>query len=192
MDEKTTILLVEDDRRLGALVARYLCRNGFNVFIERRGDTAPARIIKEVPDLVILDLMLPAMDGLEVCRSVRSRYQGPILMLTAREDDMDQVAGLEMGADDYVKKPVEPRVLLARIRALMRRLEKKTNRSVERSGSAVPEELTFNTLTIIQSSRTVKLGCRLVELTTGEFDLLWLLAQNSGKILDRGHHLPKI
>ncbi len=185
MDEKTTILLVEDDRRLGDLVARYLCRNGFDVFIERRGDTAPDRIIKEAPDLVILDLMLPGMDGLEVCRSVRSRYQGPILMLTAREDDMDQVAGLEMGADDYVKKPVEPRVLLARIRALMRRLGEKPAGTVERSKAAARQELTFNTLTIVQPSRTVKLGGRTVELTTSEFDLLWLLAQNSGKILDR-------
>lgn len=192
MDEKTTILLVEDDRRLGDLVARYLCRNGFDVFIEMRGDTAPARIIKEAPDLVILDLMLPGMDGLEVCRSVRSRYQGPILMLTAREDDMDQVAGLEMGADDYVKKPVKPRVLLARIRALMRRLEKKTARAVERSGAAAPEKLAFDTLTIVQPSRTVKLGCRIVELTTSEFDLLWLLAQNSGQILDRDTIYQKI
>jgi len=179
MDEKTTILLVEDDRRLGDLVAKYLRRNDFDVSIERRGDTAPARIIKEVPDLVILDLMLPGMDGLEVCRNVRYWYQGPILMLTAREDDMDQVAGLEMGADDYVKKPVEPRVLLARIRALMRRFGKNT------PGTTHPDELAFNTLSIIQSSRTVKLGCRVVTLTTNEFDLLWLLAENSGHTLDR-------
>lgn len=185
MNEKSTILLVEDDRRLGDLVAKYLRRNDFDVSIERRGDTAPARIIKEAPDLVILDLMLPGMDGLDVCRSVRSRYQGPILMLTAREDDMDQVAGLEMGADDYVKKPVEPRVLLARIRALMRRFEKKTPGIVDTSGTENPDEVFFSSLSIIKSSRTVKLDCQVVELTTGEFDLLWLLAQNSGYILDR-------
>ncbi|MCG8549374.1 MAG: response regulator [Desulfobacterales bacterium] len=185
MNKKISILLVEDDRRLGDLVAKYLRRNEFDVSIERRGDTAPARIIKETPDLVILDLMLPGMDGLEVCRSVRSQYQGPIVMLTAREDDMDQVAGLEMGADDYVKKPVEPRVLLARIRALMRRFETKPCTPVEPPSTAIPEELAFNSLRIIQSSRMVKLDCRVVELTTGEFDLLWLLAENSGHILDR-------
>ena len=185
MNEKITILLIEDDRRLGDLVAKYLRRNDFDVSVERRGDTAPARIIREAPDLLILDLMLPGMDGLDVCRRVRSRYHGPILMLTAREDDMDQVAGLEMGADDYVKKPVEPRVLLARIRALMRRFEKKTPGSVDTPGVGNPDGLVFNSLSIIKSSRTVKLGCRVVGLTSSEFDLLWLLAQNSGHILDR-------
>ena len=185
MDEKTTILLVEDDRRLGDLVAKYLCRNGFDVFIERRGDTAPARIIKEVPDLVILDLMLPGMDGLEVCRSVRSRYQGPILMLTAREDDMDQVAGLEMGADDYVKKPVEPRVLLARVRALLRRSDKVYEALSPNAPEKKKDLLVFGGLRLARSSRSVRIKGKSVILTTGEFDLLWMLAHNAGNILDR-------
>ena len=122
MDERQRILLVEDDQRLAALMRDYLQQQGFEVSVESRGDTAPGRILKENPDLLILDLMLPGKDGLAVCQRVRSDYHGPILILTAREDDMDQVAGLELGADDYVKKPIEPRVLLARIRALLRRM----------------------------------------------------------------------
>ncbi len=186
MQSKKRILLVEDDRRLGDLVAKYLSRNDFKVSIERRGDTAPNRIIKEAPDLVVLDLMLPGMDGFEICRRVRPDYQGPILMLTAREDDMDQVAGLEMGADDYVKKPVEPRVLLARIRALMRRFEKMDeSHMVKTPHLSKTNELVFGVLTINHSSRTVKLAGQQVVLTTNEFDLLWLLADNGGTILDR-------
>jgi len=185
MDHKECILLVEDDRRLGDLIAEYLIQNQFEVFIERRGDTAPERIMREKPDLVILDLMLPGMDGIEICRTVRSEYQGPILMLTAREDDMDQVVGLEIGADDYVKKPVEPRVLLARIRALMRRFAKTGAQSVDSPQEAGLNELIFGTLAINRPSRTVQLGKRVVVLTTNEFDLLWLLAENGGRILDR-------
>jgi DNA-binding response OmpR family regulator len=185
MQSKKQILLVEDDRRLGDLVAKYLSRNDFKVSIERRGDTAPGRIIKDVPDLVVLDLMLPGMDGFEICRSVRPEYQGPILMLTAREDDMDQVAGLEMGADDYVKKPVEPRVLLARIRALMRRFEKAESLPADAPHQTNANELRFGNLFINRSSRTVQLAGQAVVLTTNEFDLLWLLAENGGRILGR-------
>src|SRR3989338_5143969 len=115
------ILIVEDDQRLAELTCEYLQSNGLNVSIEMDGAQAAARILQEQPDLVILDLMLPGEDGLSICRKVRGQYEGPILMLTARTDDVDQVLGLEMGADDYVAKPVKPRVLLARIRALLRR-----------------------------------------------------------------------
>ena len=110
---KTRILLVEDDERLAELTAEYLARNDFEVFIEGRGDVAEGRIIGEQPDLVILDVMLPGKDGFAVCRSVRPAYRGVILMLTARDEDFDQILGLEMGADDYIAKPVQPRVLLA-------------------------------------------------------------------------------
>ena len=116
-----SILLVEDDKRLSDLITEYLEKQGLKVMTEYRGDTAVQRIIQEQPDLVILDLMLPGLDGLEVCRQVRSSYPSPILMLTARDEDVDQVVGLEIGADDYVVKPVQPRVLLARVRALLRR-----------------------------------------------------------------------
>ena len=192
MQSKKRILLVEDDRRLGDLIAKYLSRNNFSVTIERRGDTAPDRILGEIPDLVILDLMLPGMDGLEVCRNVRPGYQGPILMLTAREDDMDQVAGLEMGADDYVRKPVEPRVLLARIRAIMRRFDKTEGRPADAFHEPNANELRFGNLIINRSSRTVQLDGQAVVLTTNEFDLLWLLAENGGHILDRNSIYQKL
>jgi DNA-binding response OmpR family regulator len=120
-EDMLKILLVEDDTRLSALIQEYLQKQAMRVAIEHRGDLACDRIIAESPDLVILDLMLPGMDGLEVCKAVRPQYAGPIMMLTARDEDIDQVVGLEIGADDYVTKPVQPRVLLARIRALMRR-----------------------------------------------------------------------
>ena len=185
METKQLILLIEDDRRLGNLIKKYLEKQGFDILIERRGDSAPHRIIKEQPNIVVLDLMLPGMDGFSVCQSVRSEYRGPILILTAREDDMDQVAGLEMGADDYVKKPVKPRVLLARIRALLRRFDK-TEPAVEaflkKNDS---DELCYGDLKISQRSHSVSLNGQTVELTTNEFDLLWFLANNAGFILDR-------
>jgi DNA-binding response OmpR family regulator len=185
MAAKQLILLIEDDRRLGNLIKKYLEKQGFDILIERRGDLAPHRIIKEKPSIVVLDLMLPGMDGFSVCQTVRSDYRGPILILTAREDDMDQVAGLEMGADDYVKKPVKPRVLLARIRALLRRFDK-TEPAVETflKGND-SDELRYGNLQISRRSHSVSLNRQTVELTTNEFDLLWFLANNAGSILDR-------
>src|SRR3569833_3034686 len=117
----TSILLVEDDLRLADLVSRYLESNGFTVAIVSRGDEVVSRVERGSPDLVILDLGLPGEDGLNVCRQLRRSYSSPILILTARDSDIDHVLGLELGADDYVIKPVEPRVLLARINALLRR-----------------------------------------------------------------------
>jgi DNA-binding response OmpR family regulator len=182
MDNAKRILLVEDDQRLAGLIRDYLQQQGFDVLIEERGDTAPGRILRENPDLLILDLMLPGKDGLSVCQQVRHDYPGPILILTAREDDMDQVAGLELGADDYVKKPLEPRVLLARIRALFRRMEKV---AAPQDMPQPPKDLTFGRLQICFSSRTASLDNQIVDLTTTEFDLLALLARHAGTILDR-------
>jgi DNA-binding response OmpR family regulator len=179
------ILLVEDDIRLSELIKDYLKQYGFTVLTETRGDTGMLRIIRENPDLVILDLMLPGKDGLTVCRSVRERYRGPILMLTAREDDMDQVAGLEIGADDYVKKPVEPRVLLARVRALLRRYNKPPPDNGMETSEPQPNGLVFDSLVINRSSQNVILAGQPVDLTTNEFSLLWLLAANCGRILSR-------
>ena len=112
------ILIVEDDERLASLTREYLENNGLTVDVEHDGGKAVDRILAENPDLVVLDLMLPGEDGVSICRRVRADFHNPILMLTARTDDLDEVLGLEMGADDYVAKPVRPRVLLARIRAL--------------------------------------------------------------------------
>ena len=185
MDKKLRILLVEDDQRLAELIRDYLQQQGFEVLIEGRGDTAPGRILKENPDLLILDLMLPGKDGLSVCQQVRSSYPGPILILTAREDDMDQVAGLELGADDYVKKPIEPRVLLARIRALFRRMEKGAGPHDPISSTLMPKNIHVGGLKICFSSRQASLNGQAVDLTTTEFDLLALLASHAGTVLDR-------
>ncbi|CCK78571.1 two component system response regulator [Desulfobacula toluolica Tol2] len=178
---KKTILLVEDDLRLSRLVREYLEKQGYEILLEHHGALAGDRILGEDPDLVILDLMLPGKDGLSICRDVRANYQGPILILTAKEDDMDQVAGLELGADDYVKKPVEPRVLLARIRALFRR----SSHVPMESKNSIEKKLQFGSLEINPASRSVKLAHKVIELSTTEFDLLCLLALKSGKVLDR-------
>ncbi|MGH8434066.1 MAG: response regulator [Pseudomonas sp.] len=178
--EAWQILIVEDDQRLAELTREYLESNGLKVAIESNGAQAAARILKEQPDLVVLDLMLPGEDGLSICRKVRGRYQGPILMLTARTDDMDQVLGLEMGADDYVCKPVRPRVLLARIRALLRRSE-----GTEVLAAESQRRLEFGVLVIDSAMREAWLREQSIELTSAEFDLLWLLASNAGRILSR-------
>ena len=120
---KTSVLLIEDDDRLAQLIGEYLNSYEFSVTIVRRGDTAVAAVREHKPALVILDLMLPNMDGMEVCRRIRSFSRVPVLILTARVDVFDQIAGLETGADDYVIKPIEPRVLVARARALLRRAQ---------------------------------------------------------------------
>ncbi|MCE0782605.1 response regulator transcription factor [Pseudomonas sp. NMI542_15] len=170
------ILIVEDDQRLAELTAEYLQANGFEVAVEGDGARAARRIVDSQPDLVILDLMLPGEDGLSICRRVRNQYPGPILMLTARSDELDQVQGLDLGADDYVCKPVRPRLLLARIQALLRRSEAVDSK---RQG------LAFGALRIDNRLREARLGDQLIELTGAEFDLLWLLASNAGRVLTR-------
>jgi len=144
----------------------------------RRKVTKIRRIIAEQPDMVVLDVMLPGADGLTICREVRPHYHQPILMLTARTEDMDQVLGLEMGADDYVAKPVQPRVLLARIRALLRRTDKAPE-------DEVAQRIEFDDLVIDNGGRSVTLNGELVDFTSAEYDLLWLLASNAGRILSR-------
>jgi len=133
--------------------------------------------------------MLPGEDGLSICRKVRPSYNGPILMLTARTDDLDQVLGLEMGADDYMSKPVRPRVLLARIRALLRRIKELSGAAAESAASPADEKassrLVFNNLTVDSSMREAWLNDESIDLTSAEFDLLWLLSSNAGTVLSR-------
>lgn len=178
-DTAPKILIVEDDERLAALTSEYLESNGMQVTVVNDGEEAIRRIRADQPDLVVLDLMLPGADGLTVCREVRPGFRNPILMLTARTDDMDQVLGLEMGADDYVPKPVKPRVLLARIRALLRRVE------ADQEKEPRQQRLEFGNLVIDNSAREVLLEGQSVELTSAEYDLLWLLASNAGTVLSR-------
>ena len=182
-EENWRILIVEDDERLAALTKDYLESNGLKVSIEGDGSRAIERIKTEQPDLVVLDLMLPGEDGLAVCRIVRPYYKGPILMLTARTEDLDQVLGLEMGADDYVAKPVRPRVLLARIRALLRRVTDGPDEEVAVSGSE--NRLTFGNLVVDSAMPEAWLEGQSIDLTSAEFDLLWLLSSSAGKVLTR-------
>lgn len=171
------VLLAEDDARLAALVKDYLESNDFHVTIESVGHNVPRCVAELMPDIVILDVMLPGKDGLTICKEIRPKYAGPILMLTARDSDMDQVLGLEFGADDYVIKPAEPRVLLARIRALLRRYQ-----HVDKPEQS---ELLFGDLKISVAARHVTCKDESVELSSHEFDLLLELAKNAGKILSR-------
>ena len=172
-----SILLVEDDLRLAELVSRYLESNGFTVEIASRGDEVVASVEREPPDLIILDLGLPGEDGFTVCRQLRLSYTNPILILTARDSDIDHVLGLELGADDYVVKPVEPRVLLARIGALLRRSR----------ATLTPERKTlhFGRLSINSASRSVYLDGQSISLSGTEFDLLLYLASHPGQIQSR-------
>src|SRR6267142_6937650 len=166
-----SIILVEDDLRLSELVSRYLENNGFRVTITNGGDQVVAQVLRDVPDLVILDLGLPGQDGLSICRQLRPAYQNPILILTARDNDIDHVLGLELGADDYVIKPVEPRVLMARVTALLRR---------SRSQPGVEHKtLRFGALVIDRSARSVRLNGKAIALSSSEFELLTCLASHA-------------
>lgn len=176
--EREHVLIIEDDQRLADLTRDYLEANGFRVTLEADGANGVKRITGLQPDLVILDLMLPGEDGLSICRRARPHYAGPIMMLTARTDDLDQVLGLEMGADDYMPKPVQPRVLLARMRALLRRAEGGLPAGGE-------ERLRFENLEIDHATREAWLSGERIDLTSAEFDLLWLLASNAGRVLTR-------
>ena len=163
------VLLVEDSARLAASIRDYLERHGYEVTVEGDGTVAAERFDRLKPELVVLDLMLPGKDGLTICREIRTRGTVPILILTAKGENIDQVLGLEMGADDYVVKPVEPRVLLARIEALLRR-------AGTRAGPAPESALSVGRLSIDGARRAASLDNRTIELTTGDFDILWLLA----------------
>lgn len=170
------MLVVEDDSRLARLVKEFLERHGFEVAIEGRGERAVTRIAQEVPDLVVLDIMLPGMDGLQVCRMVRPVYRHPILMLTARGDEADELVGLEVGADDYMAKPVRPQLLLARIRTLLRRSERY---------DAMPRQLKVGSLVVDAGRRSASMDDHALDLTTAEFDLLWLLVGCAGEVVTR-------
>jgi DNA-binding response OmpR family regulator len=169
------VLLIEDDSRLAGMVQSYLGEAGFAVTRAADGRSGVERHRDGGFDLVLLDLMLPDIDGLEVCRAIRARDDTPILMLTARGDAMDRVVGLEMGADDYLPKPFEPRELLARMRAILRR-----GRGAEKS-----EVLRFGRLEILVDSREVRVDDRVVELTGYQFALLLELARHAGRVLSR-------
>ncbi len=185
--EAMQILLVEDDERLAGLIVEYLSKHGIRVCHETRGTAALEQLAASQASLVILDLMLPGIDGFEVCRQIRAQQSNlPIIMLTARDEDFDRVLGLELGADNYLQKPIEPRVLLAHIRALMRRVD------LAPAAAAASDRLSFGRLLIDHGARTVSLAGRTIDLSTSEFDLLWLLAQHAGQVLTRDAILQSI
>jgi DNA-binding response OmpR family regulator len=181
--EGSHILLVEDDIALAQWIEDYLLAREFNVTCCHRGDDAVTLIQTLNPDLVLLDGMLPGMDGLDVCKTVRPEFTNPIIMITARDEEIDEVLGLEMGADDYMTKPIRARALLARIRLALRRtvvIEK-----VEVAPPINEHQLVFNALIINSQSRSVSLNDALVKLSSNEFDVLWLLAKKAGEVVSR-------
>jgi len=170
------ILLVEDDIKLSQLIAEYLPLHGYAVNCESQGDKAVYRILHENYFLVILDINLPGLSGLQICKLIRKDFSGLILMLTASENEDNQIIGLEIGADDYVQKPIHPKVLLARIQALARRINQPT----------LPvKQLQFGELSIDLVKRLVILQNEIIDLSEKEFDLLALLATNAGICLSR-------
>ncbi len=168
------ILLIEDDPRLAAMLVEYLGKAGFHVVRAETGARGLALHASETVDAIVLDLMLPDMDGLDICRKVRDRSDTPILMLTARGDATDRVVGLEMGADDYLPKPFEPRELLARLRAILRR-----------GRGAKSDVLRFGRLEIDRGSREVRLDGAPRALTSYQFALLLALAEHAGRVMSR-------
>lgn len=179
------VMLVEDDARLAELVTEYLSGYEFAVDLVGRGDQALERFKTLSPDVVVLDLMLPGLDGMVVCRQIREMSEVPILILTAREDSYDEVSGLEQGADDFVNKPVQPRVLLARLRALMRR-------TAQAKGGADTRVLQFGALRIVTTDRSVVWRGEPCVLSNTEYKLLLVLAEAAGRVLSRDALLKKM
>jgi len=177
------LLVVEDDHELASLIQEYLAKNGFTVDVVSNGLEAVTFIKQRQPDLVILDIMLPGISGMDVCKEVRPHFLAPILMLTALDEDIDQMLGLELGADDYVIKPIKPRLLLSRVRALLRRAEQSQRApSAHVVSNVLPQT---HPIAINMPLREVKIANQPVVLTTAEFDLLKLLIESAGEVVSR-------
>ena len=177
-----TILLVEDEEDIASLVRAYLERDGFRVVWATRGTEGLAELERHDVRLAILDLQLPDADGFDVCRAIRSTSSLPVVMLTARDEEVDRVTGLELGADDYVTKPFSPRELTARVRAVLRRVEPDTT----------DDQLAVGDVELDRRARTASVAGAEVELTGREFDLLWHLASRPGIVVSRGQLLERV
>lgn len=179
------IVFVEDDPEVGSLIAAYLGKHDIDVLLETRGDRAIEVILAHQPDLVLLDIMLPGKDGMSLCRDLRPLWQGPIVLLTSLDSDMNHILSLEMGASDYILKTTPPAVLLARLRLHLR--QHQSAPPVESATAPRPphKALHFGTLCIDPLNRQVRLGDQNVVLSTADFDLLWELATHAGNIMDR-------
>ncbi|MFQ2222219.1 two-component system response regulator RstA [Aeromonas enteropelogenes] len=176
------ILFVEDDPEIGELISNWLGRHEMEVILECRGDRALARFEAERPDLVLLDIMLPGLDGMSLCRALRPRFGGPIVMLTSLDSDMNQILSLELGANDYILKTTPPSVLLARLRVQFRQHQQVPQPVAVTSA---PQSLQFGRLCVDGAGRDVRLDGQSIALSTADFDLLWELACHAGQILGR-------
>ncbi|OEE76199.1 response regulator [Vibrio ordalii] len=178
MTDRHSLIIVEDDLKLREMLTEYFESQDISVIALAEGAKASSVILEQQPDIVLLDLMLPGEDGLTICRQIRPMYNGKILMLTASDDDFDHVAALEIGADDFVTKPIKPRVLLARMRMLLRRVD---NEPIQTAKTV----LEFGALSLNQSRHLCEMNGEVVAMTDSEFDLLWLLASTPDQVLSR-------
>ncbi len=181
---ETKILIVEDEPSIAEVVDLYLRRAGYKTTIKSDGNDALIALEKELPDLVILDIMLPSIDGLSILRWIRDRSEIPVIFITARREEVDRIAGLELGADDYVIKPFSPQELVSRVRAVLRRTQKEDEKS--------ESNLSFENLIIDPQTRLVTISNQEINLTSKEFDLLWLLASHPRQVFTREQLLEKI
>lgn len=179
------IYVVEDEPSIGEVVGMYLRRAGFQVICFKDGKSALAGLERQFPDLIILDLMLPGLDGLEITRWIRDRSNLPIIMLTARREEVDRIVGLEMGADDYVIKPFSPQELVSRVRAVLRR-----TRPI--STEAIEAPLVFNNLHIDPATRLVTIDDNEISLTVKEFEMLWYMARHPRQVFTRDQLLESV
>ena len=179
----TRVLVVDDEPTIREIVVGYLEREGFKTFEAADGNRARELLEREAPDLVVLDVMLPGTDGLELCRWIRSRSRLPVIMLTARGEESDRIVGLELGADDYVTKPFSPRELVARVRTVLRRAE---------PDASAEERLSYEGLVIDSSTREVTREKEPLRLTAREFDLLWFLASHPRRVFSREQLMRRV
>jgi len=179
----TRVLVVDDEPTIREIVVSYLEREGFKTLEAADGNRAREVLERDPPDLVVLDLMLPGTDGLELCRWIRSRSRLPVIMLTARGEESDRIVGLELGADDYVTKPFSPRELAARVRTVLRRAE---------PDAAADERLSYDGLIIDSGTREVTRGSEPLRLTAREFDLLWFLASHPRRVFSREQLMRRV
>ena len=180
-----SILVVEDEPSIAEVISLYLRRADFQVQVFPDGQAALEAMTRQMPNLVVLDIMLPGLDGFEITRWIRDQSDVPIIMLTSRRDEVDRIAGLEMGADDYVVKPFSPQELVSRVRAVLRRTRTTSQDSSERP-------LVFKDLQIDLNTRLVTVGSEEIILTAKEFDMLWLLASHSRQVFTRQQLLERV
>jgi two-component system, OmpR family, phosphate regulon response regulator PhoB len=179
----TTVLVVDDEPTIREIVVGYLKRDGYRTLEAADGNRARELLESETPNLVVLDVMLPGTDGLELCRWIRSRSKLPVIMLTARGEESDRIVGLELGADDYITKPFSPRELAARVRSVLRRAEPPQTEE---------EQLSFDGLVLDAGAREVRRLGKPVRLTAKEFDLLWFLASHPRRVFSRDDLMRRI